>query len=196
MTRSAKHLEPDRVAFDIDGVVLDIVTPFLRLLEERYGYGGFTPEDVTGFDLERALKIPGEVVADIVDDLINRPVELGAKPYPGAAEVLKQLSLEAPLLFVTSRPWPDPIRAWFDRCLPDLPGDRLEIIATGDPATKLDHLLEKGRCYFVEDYLETCRQLERAGLCPIVFDQPWNRDDGAFLRVRNWQELGRLFDLA
>ncbi len=187
------RIDISRTAFDFDGVVVDIVTPFLRLVEERYGYGGYNLEDVTDFNLEATLRLPGDVVGDVVDDLIRRPLELGALPLPGAREALTGLAREWPLLIVTSRPWAEPVRAWFESLMPKLPGDRLEIIATGDPAGKLEHLRERNVHYFVEDNLETCRQLDEAGLCPLVFDQPWNRTENRLPRVSGWSELAPLF---
>jgi len=193
--RANMLLERNRTAFDIDGVVADIVTPFLRVLDERHGYKGFTADDITNFDLENALGLPGRIVDEIVGEILDAPLELGTTPYPGAAEVLRRLCRREPLLFITSRPTPEPIRDWFLAALPELPQDRVEIIATGDPAKKGDCLREKNRLHFIDDYLETCRQLDQAGFCPVVFDQPWNRNDDKLPRVRGWAGIARIFGL-
>jgi len=192
---SLRRLDLSQTAFDLDGVVVDIVSPFLRLLEQRYGYAGFTPDHITSFDLVAALGIPEPVVRAIVDELLEHPLELGARPYAGAAEVLERLSQQDTLLFVTSRPRAEPMEAWFRAVLPHLPEDRIEIIATGEPEAKLDCLRESGKNCFIDDYLETCRQLDRAGLVSVVYDQPWNRSDDRLLRVKGWPELSRLFGL-
>jgi len=192
---SLRRLDLSRTAFDLDGVVVDIVSPFLRLLEERYGYTGFTPDHITSFDLAATLGLPESVVRAIVADLLERPLELGAQPYPGAAEVLERLCRRERLLFVTSRPRAEPMQEWFRAVLPDLPEDRIEIIATGEPEAKLDCLREYHKNCFVDDYLETCRQLDQAGLVSVVYDQPWNRSDDRLHRVNGWPELGRLFGL-
>lgn len=181
-----------KTAFDVDGVVMDVVTPFLRLLGERHGYA-FTPEDVTGFDLERVLGVPRSVVVETVNDLLVDPIKVGAKPYPGAGSMLGRLSREAPLLFVTAREDGDPVRAWFEACLPDLAADRYEIVAVGDHTRKAAYLKDRERLYFFDDYLETCLLLDQAGLKPYVFDQPWNRREASIPRVRGWSDLGRLF---
>lgn len=189
------RFELSQTAFDIDGVVADVVTPFLRLLKERHGYGGFTPEDVTNFDLAATLGVPPEVVQGLIVELLERPAEVEARPYPGAAEVLAELCRREPLLFITSRVRVEPIREWFDQALPQLPPSRVQIIATGDYARKLDCLRDQNRVYFLDDHLETCRLLARAGLRPCVFDQPWNRADSGLPRVRGWEEVGRMFGL-
>ncbi|MEW6267440.1 MAG: hypothetical protein AB1641_30580 [Thermodesulfobacteriota bacterium] len=180
-------------AFDVDGVVMDVVTPFLRLLEKR-GYGGFTAEDITDFNLAAVLKVPEAVVDEIVADLLERPVMVQTKPYPGAAEILESLCRRHPLLFVTARHRIKPTQELFLSALPELPADRYEIVATGDPYGKLDCLKERGRRFFIDDHLGTCRQLKAAGLEPLVFDRPWNRCDGLLPRVRSWAELGSMFD--
>ena len=186
-------LDLNKAAFDLDGVVVDVVTPFLRLLGERYNYKGFTPEDVTGFDLAAVLGVPEEIVGELLVDLFERPIEIGARPYPGAARVLAKLGRMEPLLFITSRPSPEPITAWFEAILPRLPPSRFEVVATGDPELKLECLLERNRLYFIDDYLDTCIMLSQAGLKPFVFDQPWNRSDESLPRIKGWDELYRLF---
>ena len=185
-------LDLQKTAFDVDGVVIDVVTPFLRLLEERHGYC-FTPEDVTGFDLEKVLGVPRNVVVETVNELLVNPLRIQAKPYPGAGEMLCRLGSEEPLLFVTAREDGDPVRAWFEASLPELPVDRYEIVAVGDHTRKADYLMERERLYFFDDYLETCLLLDQAGLNPYVFDQPWNRREASIPRVRGWGELGGLF---
>ena len=79
--------------------------------------------------------------------------------------------------------------------LPDLPLDRVDIIATGDPMLKLESLQDEGRRFFFDDHLETCRMLDRAGLRSFVFDQLWNRHDRLLPRIQGWDELRRLFGL-
>jgi hypothetical protein len=53
-------------------------------------------------------------------------------------------------------------------------------------------LLSKGVEWFVEDRLETCHQLADRGIAPIVFRQPWNRQDHPYREVGNWEELKAL----
>ena len=189
---SSMLLDLKKTAFDVDGVVLDVVTPFLRLLKERHGYD-FTPEDVTGFELDRVLGVPRSVVVETVHELLVNPIKVEAKPYPGAGEMLRRLSSREPLLFVTAREDGDPVRDWFKACLPELDSDRYEIVAVGEHTRKADYLMERERLYYFDDYLETCLLLDQAGLKPFVFDQPWNRRQGGIPRVRGWNELGGLF---
>jgi hypothetical protein len=47
--------------------------------------------------------------------------------------------------------------------------------------------------WFVEDRLDTCHLLKAAGIAPVVFSQPWNREPHDYLQVASWPELeGRI----
>ncbi|MFH1090836.1 MAG: hypothetical protein V1742_04625 [Pseudomonadota bacterium] len=189
------YLELDNTAFDIDGVVMDIVSPFLKMLEQRFGLSGFTPEDIGQFNFSGALGIPETLVRKLVEQLLERPLEIGVYPYPGAVETLQCLSQRGSILFLTARTNAEHVQAWFEKALPDLLPDRYQIIATGDPLRKLDYLVECERECLIDDHLETCQRLAEAGLKPYVFDQPWNRQDMTLPRIKGWAELARLFGL-
>lgn len=189
-------LELNQTAFDIDGVVIDVVTPLLKILADQYGYTGFTAEDITEFDLTAALGVPETVVREAVGLLLDQPLAVRAQPYPEATETLAALCLQEPLVFITARHRADLTRELLASALPHLPAHRYEVVATGDPFRKLEWLRTHGRTYLVDDHLETCRQLARAGLRPILFDQPWNRHDHDLFRVKGWPDLARIFGLA
>jgi uncharacterized protein len=182
----------DRVGFDIDGVVADIMTTFLDLAQERYGPHPFTYDDITTFYLEECLGFEPQMVADLIRELIDRPHELPVEPFPQAVAVLSRLAEEVPLVFVTARDRPEPIQLWLNRTLAPVPSRAIWVMATGDPDAKLHYLRNHAIEYFVEDRLETCFDLARAGVTPIVFAQPWNRRPHPFLEVAGWPDLARL----
>ena len=194
---AAPRLKPggiplDRLGFDIDGVVADIMTTFLDLAKERYGPHPFGYDDITTFYLEDCLGFDPQMVAALIRELIDRPHELKVSPFPQAVPVLSRLAEEAPLVFVTARDRPEPIQLWLNRNLAPVPPRSIWVMATGDPDTKLHYLKAHAIEYFVEDRLETCFDLARAGITPIVFAQPWNRQPHPFLEVADWPELARL----
>lgn len=190
------QLEPQRLAFDIDGVVADIMSAFLRLAAERHQICHLRYEDITDFDLCSCLQLAEEVVADILNLLLQLPQELPVAPLPGAVPVLTQLGREHPLLFVTARDQAAPISQWLSRQLPAVPPANLRVIATGDPDKKIYRLQEQGIKFFVEDRLETCFQLAQYGIQPLVFDQPWNRRPHPFPILHSWQDLAQLLEPA
>jgi hypothetical protein len=183
----------NRLAFDIDGVVADIMTTFLALARERYNQGHHLRyEHITTFYLEDCLDLPAWIIDALIRELIDRPHELPVAPFPHAVPVLTRLAQETPLLFVTARDRKMPIECWLHRNLAQVPPEAIRVLATGDPDTKIHYLKDHGIQYFVEDRLETCLQLADHGITPIVFAQPWNRQPHPFPEVQGWPELGGL----
>jgi hypothetical protein len=80
------------------------------------------------------------------------------------------------------------------QALLDSPPTAVEVVATGSFEAKRDVLQAAGMRYFVEDRLETCFQLAEAGLTPIVYRQPWNRQPHPFCEVDGWAAIERLLD--
>lgn len=186
----------DSLAFDIDGVVADIMTTFLDLARERFNVGHHLRyEHMTTFQLEECLDLAPEIIQALIRELIDRPHELTIAPLPQAVPVLTRLAQQIPLRFVTARDRATPIKTWLHRTLPQVPREAIRVVATGDPDTKLHYLLDHQIHYFVEDRLETCQQLAAHGITPILFAQPWNRRPHNFLEVEDWPQLaGLLFE--
>jgi len=183
----------DQVAFDIDGVVADIMTTFLDLARERYDRGHHLRyEHITTFRLEDCLDLEPWIIAELIRDLIDRPHELPIEPLPHAIPVLQRLAAEAPLLFITARDRAGPIRAWLTRTLAPVSPEALRVVATGDPDAKIHYLQDHGVRYFVEDRLETCWHLAAHGITPVLFVQPWNRSPHPFPEVQCWKDLGAM----
>ncbi|MFZ5450214.1 MAG: 5' nucleotidase, NT5C type [Thermodesulfobacteriota bacterium] len=186
----------DQLAFDIDGVVADIMTTFLTLARERYNQGHhLRVEHITTFMLSECLDLPTWIIDELIRELIDRPHELPVAPFPQAVPVLTRLAQETPLLFVTARDRRSPIEHWLYRNLAEVPPAAIRVLATGDPDTKIHYLKDHNIRYFVEDRLETCLQLADHGITPIVFAQPWNRHPHPFPEVPDWLALeGLLFE--
>ena len=187
------HVPLDALAFDIDGVVADIMTTFLALARERYNQGHHLRyEHITTFMLSECLDLPTWIIDELIRELIDRPHELAISPFPQAVPVLTRLAQETPLLFVTARDRARPIERWLHRNLAAVPPSAIRVLATGDPDTKIHYLKDHGIQYFVEDRLETCLQLADHGITPIVFAQPWNRRPHPFPEVADWTALSDL----
>jgi uncharacterized HAD superfamily protein len=181
-----------RLAFDVDGVVADIMTTFLTLARERYGHGHLRYEDITTFRLEECLDLPSWIIRTLIRELIDRPHELPIEPFPQAVPVLTRLAARTPLLFVTARDRATPIRVWLTRTLAAVPEEAIRVLASGDPEGKLHYLKAHAIQFFVEDRLETCYQLAENGITPILFAQPWNRQPHPFPEVNGWPDLASL----
>jgi hypothetical protein len=188
-------IEPSQIAFDIDGVVADTMALFLRLARERYGLNHLTKEHITLYDLYGCLDVNKEIIDELICLTLDDVHTLETPAMSGAPDVLMDLARHGVLRFVTARIWPESIIRWLRRTLRGVSHDRIQVIATGAPESKLKILHELGIRYFVEDRWETCELLARDGIQPILFDQPWNRAFQAarFPRVECWLELRQWF---
>lgn len=189
--RRTGPIDPYLLAFDIDGVVADTMALFVRLAHEKYGLTNLSKQDMLCYNLYECLGLQKEIIDDLIRLTLDDRHTLEIPPVPGAPEVLMELAGIAPLRFITARLWSEPITQWLFTILPGVPRERIWVIASGAPETKLHILNGLDVRYFVEDRIETCRLLKEAGIEPLLFDQPWNRNqqtDG-FLRVRNWVQL-------
>ncbi|QTA91048.1 5' nucleotidase, NT5C type [Desulfonema magnum] len=186
------------IAFDIDGVFADTMTLFLDIARDEYDLKNFQYSDITSYSLEECLKIDREVVESIITKLLDGNHTSPLKPIEGSPEVLTRLGRKQieqghipAVLFVTARPYLGPIYDWILNFLP-FDSSYIEVVATGSYEGKTDVLLEKGISHFVEDKLETCFLLKEAGITPVLFKQPWNRQNHPFAEVSNWKELESL----
>ncbi len=188
-------IKPTKIAFDIDGVVADTMSAFLRIAQNEFGVEGIRREHITSYWLEDCLPMDEDIIKAVIERILKDPFGIGLTPMDKAVDVLQRLSEHGPLKFVTARPVRAPIEEWLRKELNPVPLDRIQVIATGRHEIKAGVLKEMGIDCFVEDHLETCRSICKAGLKAIVYDHPWNQGDTPYLRVRNWQEIEDLIDL-
>ncbi len=191
MTKSAM-IDPASVAFDIDGVVADTMNLFLDIARKDYNIRHISYEDIRCYMLEECLDIDKQIIEDIIDKLLNVNNSAVLNPIDGAARVIGKIAeYHSPVLFVTARPHADHITAWMHSFLPIAP-KAVNIIASGTFEAKAEILKSHAISYFVEDRLDTCFLIKEAGITPILFRQPWNRQPHPFIEVGNWQELESL----
>ncbi|MGA3116101.1 MAG: haloacid dehalogenase [Syntrophobacteraceae bacterium] len=184
-------IDPCLLAFDIDGVVADTMAIFVRLAHEKYGLTHLSKQDMLCYNLYECLGLQREIIDDLIRLTLDDRHTMEIPPVPGAPEVLMELAGVAPLRFITARVWSESITQWLFTILPGVPREKITVIASGAPETKLDILNELQIRYFVDDRVETCKHLKEAGIEPLLFDQPWNRNESAngLIRIQNWTQL-------
>jgi len=187
-------IEPSSIAFDIDGVVADIVTLFIDIANQEYSIKGIEYNDFKTFNIDECFDIKLEIINEIIDKIVCGNYSVPLKAIKGAGEVLRKLCKKSEsVLFVTARPSTYPIHDWLIEQL-YLEASSIKVVATGSFEGKTDILLEKNISYFVEDRLETCFFLQKTGIKPVLFSQPWNRKNHPFIEVANWSELEALIN--
>ena len=189
-------INPNSIAFDIDGVVADTMSLFLDIAKKEYNITNIKYEDITDYDLSICLDIPNTIIEDIIKKIIDSEYSIMLKHIEGAAQVLKKISNHSEsLLFITARQRIGKLKEWFfSEFMPDIPANQVEIIATGSFETKKDILFEMKKKWFIEDRILTCFDLHKAGINPIVYIQPWNLTPHPFLKVKNWQDIEQLIE--
>lgn len=187
-----KKINPAALGFDFDGVIADTGGSFLRLACDRYGFCDLRLEDITSFEVEKCLDIDPAIIQSIFMEILLDSIGTGLRPMPGAVEVMAELSKLAELTVVTARPEPEPVHAWLETVLPPSTCSRIRVIAMGDHDDKPQHIQRLGLTHFIDDRAETCTQLDRAGICSIVFNHPWNENRHNLPMVTSWQEIRSL----
>ena len=183
---------PEHLGFDFDGVIADIGEAFLRLACNDHGYCGYNLEDICDFHVERCTKIPEEVVSRIFLDILEDSLATGLTPMPEAIATLEEMSTTFTPTIITARTLEKPVIRWFQHYLSAEASAKIDIVAMEDHDNKVAFLKQKKISYFIDDRGETCRQVAEAGLSPILFRQPWNRNYTNFFTVHNWQDIRKL----
>ena len=187
-----QKIDPQLIGFDIDGVVADTASSFLHLAKEIHGINTFRLEDITEFDVAKCLPIPAEIVDGIFNILLENPIDADLQPMPHAVSVLSELSEKAPLTFITARPHKKPIEDWLRHVLGEKIYKKSKLIAMGDHDGKYNYIMKMGLDYFVDDRAETCIDLDRLGLTPLVYEQPWNQGRHQLQTVDSWLTIREL----
>lgn len=167
------------IAVDMDGVIADILTPWVDVLRKKEGET-LSVHDITDWDIGRFCRC-GEKALDYLNyDLFRRlPV------IPGAKEVLKRLQEYYDIYIVTSATQKSEIITakyeWLDEHFPFIEPDYRMFVGKKDPIYT---------DYLIDDGIHNLEVFKGIG---ILFDQPYNRFENRFIRARNWKEIERYF---
>ncbi|NOX24966.1 MAG: hypothetical protein GXP59_02410 [Deltaproteobacteria bacterium] len=183
------RIDPKLIGFDIDGVVSNTSEAFLRILKQKHGIEGIKVTDITEFDVSKCLAIAPETIDEIFGILLRNPIEADLQPMPHAVTVLREIGRHAPLTLITARPEPKPIAAWLQHILGQDTFRQVRLTAMGDHDGKAEYIKKSGLKYFIDDRHQTCLELVRHGITPLVFRQPWNEGRHNLLSVSSWREI-------
>lgn len=183
--------EQIKIGFDLDGVVVDFNGSFLYIAQKKFNIlHGVTSKDVVRYEYSECINISNDLCWEIVDYVLQNPLECNLGPIKGAVETLTLLSNYMDLLFVTARKDKNikqtkkAIYSYF----PDVDKNKIKIVHTRG-SKKYEVLKKFGTEYFVDDRTRNCRFLEQNGIKSLLLDSPWNQSDEPFLRVNGWDEI-------
>jgi len=183
------RIDPALIGFDIDGVVADTGSAFIRIAGEEYGINSITLDDITSFEVIDCLAVDQGIIAEIFSRLLDDPLTAGLQPMSDAISVLHRIAEEAPLTFVTARPHENPIARWLKHFLHPAAFDKIRLVAMGEHDKKIPYIKDLGLRYFVDDRLQTCKMLAQEGITPLVYRQPWNTNGHDLPTVNDWQAI-------
>ncbi|MBU0907661.1 MAG: hypothetical protein KKD18_01970 [Nanoarchaeota archaeon] len=184
-----------RIGIDLDGVAVDIMTPFIAFHNERYG-SDFTYEGITEHQFWNPWGLTREEGNLRLLEFMDMNEFSVVKPQEGAIEAIRKLAEEHELIVVTSRPdsYTEKTLEWIEYYLP---GVFSRVLFTHQISSE-EKFKKKAICsaekieVLIEDF--DWNVLSCADVCKkiIVFDQPWNK--GAELpenavRVMSWEEV-------
>jgi 5'(3')-deoxyribonucleotidase len=173
-------LKPNIFLIDVDGVVADLCTEWLRWYNIDYN-DNLTLEDLIDWSIHQFTK--AECGTKIYDYLTHQALYDNVRPIDGAFSAVKWLRRNnQKVVYVTSGVQPAKIQ-WLHR-YGFLEGGT-DWMYAADVVIAHDKSLIKG-AYLIDDNIQNCQNFEGTA---FLFDQPWNRKDTGLYRVRDWPEI-------
>ncbi|MEK6970216.1 MAG: hypothetical protein AABW68_00790 [archaeon] len=189
-----------RIGIDIDGVLVDIVSPLLELYNAHKGTG-HRYEDVGHYDLHQTWNCSPQEAIDWVHQFYATPAFDEMPVIDGAVAGVTRLSKGHELFIITSRPayLQEKTKAWIERYFGDafveiLFGNAYSL--HGPQKDKSTLCSEKDVRVLIEDAPGNAIDCAQAGIEVFLFDQPWNRKMSPtknVTRVMSWDEIGQRF---
>jgi uncharacterized protein len=186
-----------KVGLDIDGVLADFISPFLRFMGEYTGHGPFDPASVTDLNFSNHPFLSEAIVTECIMSVSKDPDfwrQLAPLPSAEQWRLLDDLSQQERLVFVTHR------YEWEDYSIHQVTCEWLRRYGVSHPIVyftqsyKSELIRELELQLFVDDRHENCRDIaDNTGAVVLMPHRPYNQ---AFNhpRVQRIQDLAELFD--
>jgi uncharacterized HAD superfamily protein len=191
-----------RVAFDIDGIVLDTATAIWRAVTSHYDIPA-SIESWKEYYIEKQLGIPQQDLRPVYEPVMAKT---DLPLLKGAARALKAFheATQEPILFITARR-PQFVASAAASIRRELPDIELEIIAASESAARLgdnkghdktEYLKNHGIEFFIDDHPHSWQKYVDAGIVVGTIDWPWTRELAKsmnrkrFIMFKDWKEIG------
>ena len=190
-----------KIGVDLDGVVVDLMTPFLEFHNRNYGTF-FSYRDITSHNFWIPWGLEKEEANRRLFEFMENSSFYDIKPQRGAISSVKKLSQNHRLDVITSRPefYKEKTIQWLDYYLPKV---FREVIFTYQYPL-VDGISRKGEICMAKGIEIMIEDIDRNALACVqfcekvlLFDQPWNQDaklSDNIVRVKNWKEVLREID--
>jgi len=194
-------IDPDELAFDLDGVIANTYQYCINFANREWGYK-IKYKSLTEYSFMSVIP-DKKRIQELLDHINGHLHMIDIFPYKGAMEVLTNIASKGKLTIISARPMQYPIEMWLHKCMPNLNMSNLnlEVMIMNTKRTyknfgreKVYSLKRNHIKYYIDDCLETCFTISNQGIIPIVFNQPWNRKSHKFIKVNNWDDIKNIID--
>ncbi len=182
-------MEKLNIGVDIDGVIVDFISEFIRFYHKKYPrYKKLKKEHICRHSIESVLGIFAEEVYELIE---NTTLYGDFKLIDGADTVLRELE-DHNVFICTSRP--ERHREKTVKLLEKYQIPHKKLIFRGNNK-KLDVLLREMPRFdiFIEDNIAECIHLSKLVKRVLVFRQPWNSNclnvRGTLKYVDSWDQV-------
>lgn len=184
------------VALDIDGVVADFLSPFLRFVEKKIGNGPISPESITDFTFRDHPYLSEKIIDDCMIAVSCDPdfwMRLSPLLSPNEWQRLDALSSSGRLVFITHRYERDNYdihevtREWLKRH-----GVRDPVVYFTQESKS--HLVDGLKVsLFMDDRFENCREVADKTQATVIMPHRLYNQSFTHPRVNRIQSFGELF---
>jgi phosphoglycolate phosphatase-like HAD superfamily hydrolase len=179
-----------KVAFDVDGVVLNSIEIILNHINQTTGTT-LGPDDLFAWDLD-TIGIDEEMLRESVRYMYAQPM---IEAYEGAVEALSRIyrATGEPLLFITGRASLESARMQLEAL--QWNAHPPEMIVMGGDRYKTPYFEETSTEFIIEDDPEHLQAYLDQGMGVGLMLQPWNRSSTIPVteRFEGWKDLERWF---
>lgn len=174
-------MKRQKLAFDIDGVIVDYFGPFLGHVNEQLGTQ-HCYDDCEAHNLADAFGIQVDHMHSMLEGYETPEVIASLPAVEGALESLTTLATRYDLAVVTSRKvvWQQATEIWFSQNFPQISihyaiGRNNPFAGGSDRLHKPQVAEQIGALALVEDNEQEFLHWDSSVVEPICFAQPWNR---------------------
>ena len=189
-----------KIGVDLDGVVVDIMTPILKHYNEKYETS-FSCKDLFSHELWEVFGLAKEESLKRVLEIMGNLNFDEVRALTGSIDTLKKLSKDHNLVVVTSRPnfFEENTLKWIDKYLPGafekvLFTNQYSMDGEDKQTTKSEICKAEGVEILLEDHDFQVNDCSPVCSKILVFDQPWNQSSKLpenAVRVKNWDDVLR-----
>lgn len=167
------------LAFDVDDVILDLVTNWIKIYNRDYNDNAKV-KDVTNWDIGRVVK--PEAKQAIYEYSNHGEIYRTAQPMAGALEGIERLRKnDFRIIYVTASN-PENVKfEWLTNY--GFLDDKKNFVSAYDKSLIIAD-------YLVDDKYENVLEFKGKG---ILFNRPWNKSHVFLNRVANWDDIANQF---